>query len=90
MPVGLHCFSSTVTHWESVFKKFKLESKTNEIFFIHRQDYDLTYIEMAGVVQDFDLQKHRLLNLDAFYFPNFVTVSLNLQKKCRSLREEKL
>ena len=45
---------------------------------------------MAGVVQDFDLQKHRLLNLDAFYFPNFVTVSLNLQKKCRSLREEKL
>ena len=35
---------------------------------------------MAGVLQDFDLQKHRLLNLDAFYFPNFVTVSLNLRK----------
>jgi len=29
---------------------------------------------MAGVLQDSDLQKHRLLNLDAFYFPNFVTV----------------
>jgi len=30
---------------------------------------------MAGILQDSDLQeKHRLLNLDAFYFPNFVTV----------------
>ncbi|KAF8816891.1 hypothetical protein BYT27DRAFT_7205255 [Phlegmacium glaucopus] len=29
---------------------------------------------MAGVLQDSDLEKHRLLHLDAFYFPNFVTV----------------
>jgi hypothetical protein len=81
MPVGLHSFSSTVT--PSVSEKLKLESKSNEIFFIHRQDYDLTYIEMAGVIQDLDLEKHRLLNLDAFYFPNFVTVSLNLRKNAR-------
>ena len=38
-------------------------------------------IEMDDVLQDLDLQKHRLLNLDAFYVPNFVTVSLNLPKK---------
>ena len=43
---------------------------------------------MAGVLQDLDLQKHRLLNFDAFYFPNFVTVSLNLRKKSRKLRVE--
>lgn len=31
---------------------------------------------MAGALQESNLQKHQLLHLDAFYFPNFVTVSI--------------
>ena len=33
------------------------------------------YMEMADVLQDSYLRKHRLSDHDAFYFPNFVTVS---------------
>ena len=40
---------------------------------------------MAGVLQDSDLQKHRLLNLDAFYFPNFVTVCSEIFEKMSQL-----
>ena len=45
---------------------------------------------MAGVLQDSELQKHRLLNLDVFYFPNFVTVSSRVIPKSARKKKKKM
>lgn len=74
---------------------FRLECEN--FGFIDKNNDLVTYTEMAGKLQDSELQKHRVLNLDAFYFPNFVTVSSLFKsvmsesagkKKSRSLRVE--